>query len=81
MTKSGNLWAIGYDDMDRANQVREEVISLGGISTISYSKTSQWSSGTRTDRSRSTVSRFRPQPTSWAAALLGCSRAWSSAPH
>ena len=29
MTKSGNLWAIGYDDMGRANQVRDEVISLG----------------------------------------------------
>jgi uncharacterized membrane protein len=29
MKKSGNLWAIGYDDMGRANQVRDEVISLG----------------------------------------------------
>jgi uncharacterized membrane protein len=29
MTKSGNLWAVGYDDMKRANQVREEIISLG----------------------------------------------------
>ena len=29
MTKSGNLWAIGYDDTGRANQVRDEVISLG----------------------------------------------------
>ena len=29
MTKSGNLWAIGYDDMGRANQVRDEIISLG----------------------------------------------------
>jgi uncharacterized membrane protein len=29
MTKSGNLWAVGYDDMERANQVREEIISLG----------------------------------------------------
>ncbi len=29
MTKSGNLWAIGYDDMARANQVRDEIISLG----------------------------------------------------
>jgi uncharacterized membrane protein len=29
MTKSANLWAIGYDDMGRANQVREEIISLG----------------------------------------------------
>jgi len=29
MTKSGNLWAVGYDDVQRANQVREEIISLG----------------------------------------------------
>ena len=29
MEKSGNLWAIGYDDMERANQVRDEIISLG----------------------------------------------------
>src|SRR5215471_5341450 len=29
MTKSGNLWAIGYDDMGRAQQVRDEIISLG----------------------------------------------------
>ena len=29
MTKSGNLWAIGYDDMGRANQVRDEIVRLG----------------------------------------------------
>jgi uncharacterized membrane protein len=29
MMKSGNLWAIGYDDMERANQVRDEIIGLG----------------------------------------------------
>jgi uncharacterized membrane protein len=29
MTKSGNLWAVGYDDVGRANQVRNEVTSLG----------------------------------------------------
>ena len=29
MTKSGNLWAVGYNDMGRANQVRDEIISLG----------------------------------------------------
>jgi uncharacterized membrane protein len=29
MPVSGNLWAVGYDDMERANQVREEIISLG----------------------------------------------------
>ena len=29
MTKSGNLWAIGYDNMERADQVRDEIINLG----------------------------------------------------
>ena len=29
MSKSGNLWAVGYDNIERANQVREEIISLG----------------------------------------------------
>ena len=29
MTKPGNLWVVGYDDMGRANQVRDEIISLG----------------------------------------------------
>ena len=29
MTKSGNLWAVGYDDMGRANQIRDEIVSLG----------------------------------------------------
>jgi uncharacterized membrane protein len=29
MTKSEHLWAIGYDDMERANQVRDEIVSLG----------------------------------------------------
>ena len=29
MTKCGNLWAVGYDEMDRANQVREEIVRLG----------------------------------------------------
>src|SRR5262245_51263840 len=29
MTKFGNLWAIGYDDMERANQVRDEIVNLG----------------------------------------------------
>jgi uncharacterized membrane protein len=29
MKKSGNLWAVGYDDVGRANQVRDEVTSLG----------------------------------------------------
>jgi len=29
MTNGGNLWAIGYDDMERAEQVRAEVARLG----------------------------------------------------
>src|SRR5215475_10724386 len=29
MTKSAHLWAVGYDDMERANQVRDEIINLG----------------------------------------------------
>ena len=29
MTTSSHLWAIGYDDIARADQVREEVIRLG----------------------------------------------------
>ena len=29
MTKSGNLWAIGYNDMERANQIRDEIVRLG----------------------------------------------------
>jgi uncharacterized membrane protein len=29
MTKAGHLWAIGYDDMGRAEQVRHETTRLG----------------------------------------------------
>jgi hypothetical protein len=29
MTESKHLWAIGYDDMGRAEQVRDEIIRLG----------------------------------------------------
>jgi len=29
MAKSGNLWAVGYADMERANQVRDEIVNLG----------------------------------------------------
>jgi len=31
MTNSGHLWAIGYNDMGRAHQVREEITSLGWV--------------------------------------------------
>lgn len=26
---SGNLWAVGYDDMERASQVKDEITRLG----------------------------------------------------
>ena len=29
MATSGHLWALGYDDKERADQVREHIISLG----------------------------------------------------
>lgn len=29
MTSAGHLWAIGYDDIERANQVRGEITNLG----------------------------------------------------
>jgi uncharacterized membrane protein len=29
MTSSRHLWAIGYDDVERANQVRDEIAKLG----------------------------------------------------
>ena len=29
MTANGHLWAVGYDDMGRADEVREEIIRLG----------------------------------------------------
>ena len=29
MTKSEHVWAIGYDDIEQAEQVRDEIIRLG----------------------------------------------------
>jgi uncharacterized membrane protein len=29
MASSGHLWAIGYDDMERANEVRDKITNLG----------------------------------------------------
>jgi uncharacterized membrane protein len=29
MTNSGHLWAVGYDDVARANQLRDEIMNLG----------------------------------------------------
>ena len=69
MTKSGHLWAIGYDNMGRADQVRDEIISLGwGTSITSCSMTWQWSCGTPTDHSRSNREAFPA-----ASNVLGCS--------
>ena len=31
MTSFQHLWAIGYDDMGRANQVRDEIVRLGWV--------------------------------------------------
>ena len=31
MTRGGHLWAIGYDDMGRAEQVRNEIIKLSDL--------------------------------------------------
>src|SRR5262245_9422500 len=31
MKGTEHLWAIGYDDMDRANQVRDEIVRLGWV--------------------------------------------------
>lgn len=31
MTRGEHLWAVGYDDMGRANQVRDEIIRLGWV--------------------------------------------------
>jgi uncharacterized membrane protein len=31
MTSSGHLWAIGYEDVDRAHQVRDEIVQLGWV--------------------------------------------------
>ena len=31
MSKCGHLWAIGFDDMGRAAQVRDEITSLGWV--------------------------------------------------
>src|SRR5438128_8634239 len=31
MTTSKHLWAVGYDDMERADHVREEIVRLGWV--------------------------------------------------
>ena len=31
MTRSQHLWAVGYDDMKRANDVRDEIVRLGWV--------------------------------------------------
>jgi hypothetical protein len=29
MTSTQHLWAVGYDDMERASHVRDEIVKLG----------------------------------------------------
>jgi len=46
---SGHLWVIGYDDMERAGQVRDKITELGwGGPYFSLSRTflSPWDIGT-----------------------------------
>src|SRR5215471_6763985 len=31
MKDTEHLWAVGYDDMERANQVRDEIVRLGWV--------------------------------------------------
>ena len=31
MSSTKHLWAVGYDDMERANQVRDEIVRLGWV--------------------------------------------------
>jgi uncharacterized membrane protein len=31
MTSTQHLWAVGYDDMERASQVRDEIVKLGWV--------------------------------------------------
>ena len=31
MTKSDHLWAVGFDDMERANKLRDEIVRLGWV--------------------------------------------------
>ena len=78
MTTAAHLWAIGYDDMVRADQVRDEIAELG------------WGAGKAgkylllediavvvrhpTGVSRSTAGRSRVWPASWPA------RVWVSSP-
>jgi uncharacterized membrane protein len=31
MTKAHHLWAVGYDDVSRANQLRDEIVRLGWV--------------------------------------------------
>jgi len=64
---TGNLWAIGYDDMERANQVRDEIVRLGWDKHyLLLDDVAVVVRHPDADRSRSTERRSRPRPTSWA---------------
>jgi hypothetical protein len=81
MANSSHLWAVGYDDMGRANQVRDEIISLGWDKHCLLLDDVAGSCDTPTDRSRSTKNRSRPRPTYWGAAWRASSQAWYSVPR
>jgi hypothetical protein len=34
-----HLWAVGYDSMERAHHVRDELVRLGWVQNLSRSKT------------------------------------------
>ena len=76
MTKSGNLWAVGYDDMDRANQVRDEIISLGWDKH--YLMLDDVAVMVRhPDETFTLIARsIRPRPTSWAPAWWDSLQGW-----
>ena len=81
MTTAAHLWAIGYENTERADQVRDEIAELG------------WGAGKagkylllediavvvrhiQTGLSHSTASRSRAWPTSWPALARAFSPAW-----
>ena len=50
MTTTEHLWAIGFDDMTRADQVRDKITESSGIETSLFSRTWWWSCDTPTGR-------------------------------
>jgi len=81
MTGLSHLRAVGYDDIARANQLRDEIMNLGWNKHALTLAMSQWSCGTTTVHSRSTESLCQPGQTSSAPAWWDYSRASSLVPH